>query len=174
MDVYRWCARRVDSRLRGNDGLGHRPSGLRIKSAMTGWWDCLAITLCSQYQALGQALVLCHQGKGDSTSPPPCGLTSLRSRCASVCACNAKALSPYRSRPGERPAYAGMTVCWCCLAITLTFDSSPIKGKGILSVGVVLLLPRPVDSRLRGNDGPGWLALYYCHPLLPCQALGQA
>ena len=38
---------------------------------------------------------------------------------------------------------------------TLTFDSSPIKGEGILSVGVVLLLPRPVVSRLRRNDGPG-------------------
>ena len=24
-----------------------------------------------------------------------------------------------------------------------------------MSVGVVLLLPHPVDSRLRGNDGPG-------------------
>ena len=27
------------------------------------------------------------------------------------------------------PAYAGMTVWWDCLAITLTFDSSPIKGE---------------------------------------------
>ena len=25
------------------------------------------------------------------------------------------------------PAYAGMTVWWDCLSITLTFDSSPIK-----------------------------------------------
>ena len=38
---------------------------------------------------------------------------------------------------------------------TLTFDSSPIKGEGD-SVGcVVLLLPCPVDSRLRGNDRGG-------------------
>ena len=29
------------------------------------------------------------------------------------------------------PAYAGMTVWWDCLAVTLTFDSSPIKGEGI-------------------------------------------
>ena len=38
---------------------------------------------------------------------------------------------------------------------TLTFDSSPIKGEGILEVGVVLLAPslHRVDSRLRGNDG---------------------
>ena len=33
------------------------------------------------------------------------------------------------------------------------FDSSPIKGEGVLLVGAVLLLPCPVDSRLRGNDG---------------------
>ena len=28
------------------------------------------------------------------------------------------------------PAYAGMTVWWDCLAVTLAFDSSPIKGEG--------------------------------------------
>ena len=33
---------------------------------------------------------------------PPCGLTSLRSRCASVRAFSAKAFTPYRSRPDER------------------------------------------------------------------------
>ena len=49
---------------------------------------------------------------------------------------------------------------------TLTFDSSPIKGEGILLVGVVLLLPRPVDSRLRGNDGPWWLCCLVV--ALPC------
>ena len=32
------------------------------------------------------------------------------------------------------PAYAGMTVWWVCLAVTLTFDSSPIKGEGILGL----------------------------------------
>ena len=52
---------------------------------------CIVFTLCSQCQALGQALVLCRQGRGGwlvvldlFTLTPPCGLTSLRSRCASV------------------------------------------------------------------------------------------
>ena len=48
----------------------------------------------------------------------------------------------------------------CVVLFTLTFDSSPIKGEGILSVCVVLLSssPRPVVSRLRGNDGVAGLA----------------
>ena len=29
------------------------------------WFVCLVVTLCSQCQALGQALVLSHQGRGD-------------------------------------------------------------------------------------------------------------
>ena len=37
------------------------------------------------------------------------------------------------------------------IVFTLVFDSSPIKGKGILSVGLACWLPRPVDSRLRSN-----------------------
>ena len=57
----------VDSRLRGNDGK---------------WLFCLVVTLCSQCQALGQALVLCRQGRGDSVgidlftraTLPSCGL----------------------------------------------------------------------------------------------------
>ena len=44
------------------------------------------------------------------------------------------------------PAYAGMTV---------GFAKVSIKGEGVLLVGAVLLLPRPVVSRLRGNDGNG-------------------
>ena len=43
-----------------------------------------------------------------------------------------------------------------CIVFTLTFDSSPIKGEGVYGC-VVLLSPRPVDSRLRGNDGEGRL-----------------
>ena len=35
-----------------------------------------------------------------------------------------------------------------------------------MSVGVVLLLPHPVDSRLRGNDGPGKVGLGCWHPAL--------
>ena len=45
-----------------------------------------------------------------------------------------------------------------CLVITLTFDSSPIKGEGVLLVGLDLVTRvtrRPVDSRLRENDGAG-------------------
>ena len=35
----------------------------------------------------------------------------------------------------KRPAYSGMTVMrLVCLAVTLTFDSSPIKGEGDLVV----------------------------------------
>ena len=55
------------------------------------------------------------------------------------------------------PAYAGMTVSSCfCLAVTLTFDSSPIKGEGD-SVGLSCspVSPcRPVDcaDQVR-NDG---------------------
>ena len=58
----------------------------------------------------GRRLVVTQRG----VSLPPCGLTSLRSRCASVCTCSAKAFTPYRSRPDERPAYAGMTVRVSC------------------------------------------------------------
>ena len=47
---------------------------------------------------------------------------------------------------------ASMTVWWDCLVFTLTFDSSPIKGEGILSVGVglftLITLP-PVDTALK-------------------------
>ena len=49
-----------------------------------------------------------------------------------------------------------MTQWWSFLAVTLTFDSSLIKGEGD-SVGCFVLLlpllPHPVVSRLRGNDG---------------------
>ena len=44
------------------------------------------------------------------------------------------------------------------------FDSSPIKGEGIQLVGLDLftrVMRRPVDSRLRGNDGPGLVVLSY-------------
>ena len=39
-------------------------------------------------------------------------------------------------------------------------------------------MPRPVDSRLRGNDGPGWDlqdwdgALHRFHPLIPVSSTG--
>ena len=36
--------------------------------------------------------------------------------------------------------------------VTLTFDSSPIKGEGIRLV-LACCLPHRLDSRLRGNDG---------------------
>ena len=55
-----------------------------------------------------------------------------------------------------------------CIVFTLTFDSSPIKGEGIPPHR------RPVDSRLRGNDGPGCWLVWLVSPSLPCQALGQA
>ena len=42
-----------------------------------------------------------------------------------------------------------MTGCWCCLAITLTFDSSPIKGEGDLVGWFVLLPALPYPSGLR-------------------------
>ena len=41
----------------------------------------------------------------------------------------------------KRPAYAGMTVWWDCLAVTLTFDSSPIKGEGDSAGWIGLLSP---------------------------------
>ena len=51
-------------------------------------------------------------------------------------------------------------------------------------VGVVLLPPHPVDSRLRGNDGPcGWCCLVVCpaewmstqvHPNLKLRAAQSA
>ena len=41
------------------------------------------------------------------------------------------------------PAYAGMTVWRDCLAVTLTFNSSPIKGEGILSVVLACCPPHP-------------------------------
>ena len=51
------------------------------------------------------------------------------------------------------------------IVFTLTFDSSPIKGEGDM-VGLDCCLPcHPVDSRLRGNDGPE-LVLSRCHPHL--------
>ena len=58
-----------------------------------------------------------------------------------------------------------------CIVFTLTFDSSPIKGEGILSVGLYCS-PHRLDSRLRGNDGV--LVLSCFHPRSQCQALGQA
>ena len=68
-----------------------------------------------------------------------------------------------------------------CIVFTLTFDSSPIKGEGILLV-VLDLFTRPVAvcqnqdlqdyrgftglvSRLRGNDGPMWLVLFTLTPV---------
>ena len=60
------------------------------------------------------------------------GLTSLRSRCASVCACSAKAFTPYRSRPVNGRIKSAMTVRGGCVG---------------------LLSPHPVDSCLRRNDG---------------------
>ena len=49
---------------------------------------------------------------------------------------------------------------------------SPIKGEGD-SVGcVVLLSPHPVDSRLRGNDGPGPPPLWIDESLITlCQCV---
>ena len=38
----------------------------------------------------------------------------------------------------------------------------PSRERGILSVDVVLLLPRVVVSRLRGNDGPGDMVVLSC------------
>ena len=37
-----------------------------------------------------------------------------------------------------------------------------------------LAAPCPVDSRLRGNDGPGWLCCLVVTLWSQCQALGQA
>ena len=48
----------VDSRLRGNDGEGI------MRIYRIGTMRCIVFTLCSQCQALGQALVLFHQGRG--------------------------------------------------------------------------------------------------------------
>ena len=53
-----------------------------------------------------------------------------------------------------------MTVWWDCLSITLTFDSSPIKGEGD-SVGCFVLLPaRPphlwIADQVR-NGGVGFV-----------------
>ena len=58
-------------------------------------------------------------------APPPCGLTSLRSRCASVCAFSAEELRSSSFSSRKRPAFAGMTVLplWaiacseCCLVV---------------------------------------------------------
>ena len=47
----------------------------------------------------------------------------------------------------------GLVVLYC---LTLAFDSSPIKGEGILSVVLYCWhpqVPTLLDSRLRGNDG---------------------
>ena len=53
------------------------------------------------------------------------------------------------------------------IGVTLTFDSSPIKGEGVYGwccLVVVPVVPCPVDSRLRGNDEqpgispPLWIA----------------
>ena len=46
-------------------------------------------------------------------------------------------------------ALLGMTRWWDCLAVTLTFDSSPIKGEGIdgwIGLVVVPVVPCPVDT----------------------------
>ena len=51
------------------------------------------------------------------------------------------------------PRFMGW-LAWVMVGVvlfTLTFDSSPIKGEGIRLV--LACCPRPVDSRLRGNDG---------------------
>ena len=50
------------------------------------------------------------------------------------------------------PAYAGMTVWWDCLVSPSPLIPLPSRERGT-EVGVVLLYARPVDSRLRGNDG---------------------
>ena len=67
------------------------------------------------------------------------------------------------------PAYAGMTVWWDSLAFTLAFDSSPIKGEGIVGWYCLVVTP-PCGYCLKvsmtvkdaGNDGhtalPLWIA----------------
>ena len=91
-------------------------------------------------QALGQALVLCRQGRGGFHLTAALWI----------------------------PAYAGMTDLWLVL-FTLTpvsgtgtgFGPLSSRERGILSVVLDLftrVTPHPVDSRLRGNDGysPVW------------------
>ena len=50
-------------------------------------------------------------------------------------------------------AIAGCPCDWwlvlCCLVVTLTFDSSPIKGEGELVGCFGLLSPHPVDTALK-------------------------
>ena len=57
--------------------------------------------------------------------------------------------------------------CGYCLEASTSLRHGRIQQ--VLSVACA----RPVDSRLRGNDGAWWL-VWLVHPLLPCQALGQA
>ena len=57
------------------------------------------------------------------------------------------------------PAYAGMTVRWDCLAITLTFDSSSLMGEGIIQVVLSCCCPAPhlwIADQVR-NDGVGFV-----------------
>ena len=104
-----------------------RPSGLRIKPAMTVWWDCLAITLCSQCQALGQALTLSRQGRGGLTvgldlfSPSP----ALWIDESPITLCQRvrfqrKGVNALSFSSRKRPAYAGMTV------LVLSCSPSPL------------------------------------------------
>ena len=53
-----------------------------------------------------------------------------------------------------------------CIVFTLTFDSSPIKGEGKVLGLSYSPSPHPVDSRLRGNDGPWWLCWLVVSPAL--------
>ena len=152
-------------------------------------------------QALGQALVLSRQGRGDSvgcfgfycpsTAPPLWIADQVRNDVDDAGA----SFSP--SAPSVRhwdrlwfSLVKGEGILLVVLACSPSapsvrhwdrlFDSSPIKGEEIVSVGVGLfyappcgycleasmtgppILSAPVDSRLRGNDGVGVLVVSAC------------
>ena len=63
--------------------------------------------------------------------------------------------------------------CGYCLKASMTGRGDGVGVFRFLALlGMTRVIPVFVDSRLRGNDGPRLGCLF--HPLLPCQALGQA
>ena len=110
---------------------------------MTRWWDCFVVAPHTL------PLWIADQVRNDGL------VVDLSCLPLSPCRSVDTALKPVRRTPAAAPHLwiadqvrnDGLVV-GCVVLFTLTFDSSPIKGEGDM-VGVVLLLPRPVDTALK-------------------------
>ena len=89
--------------------------GLRGAGTVSQVGGCVDFTLCYQCQALGQALVLCCQGRGDSVG---CVVLLTRVTLPTLWIADQVRNDGHGHDTSTLwiPAYAGMTVSgWCCL-----------------------------------------------------------